>query len=231
MSPEHQQTLFDLWRILSQGGWVMGAIFLAGQVGWFFVVERWWHFRRLDTDVARFWKRAPEDSDRLAAALVSEDKDLTPKGLFGAVASKVATARPKGQTAMVQGARLALEEDVPGLSRHLNTIAALAMAAPLLGLAGTVEGIMETFHVITLYGAGNPSMLAGGIAQALMVTEAGLVVAFPLLICHDLLRKRADRIEDTAVAGATRLIRLWSGSEGGAGGGAGTMGTAQGATA
>jgi biopolymer transport protein ExbB/TolQ len=53
-------------------------------------------------------------------------------------------------------------------------------------------------------------MLAGGIAQALMVTEAGLVVAFPLLICHDLLRKRADRIEDTAVAGATRLIRIWS---------------------
>jgi biopolymer transport protein ExbB/TolQ len=54
-------------------------------------------------------------------------------------------------------------------------------------------------------------MMAGGIAQALMVTEAGLVVAFPLLICHDQLRKRADHIEDAAVAGATRLIRMYGG--------------------
>jgi biopolymer transport protein ExbB/TolQ len=53
-------------------------------------------------------------------------------------------------------------------------------------------------------------MMAGGIAQALMVTEAGLVVAFPLLICHDALRKRADHIEDAAVAGVTRLIRIFS---------------------
>jgi biopolymer transport protein ExbB len=159
--------------------------------------------------------------------LVLTDRKRGPKGLFGAVASQVAVARTRGQTAMVQGARVALEKDVPGLSRHLNTIAALAMAAPLLGLAGTVEGIMETFHVITHYGAGNPSMLAGGIAQALMVTEAGLVVAFPLLICHDLLRKRADRIEDTAVAGATRLIRLWSDP----GDGAKPAGMAQGAMA
>ena len=66
--------------------------------------------------------------------------------------------------------------------------------------------------MITLYGAGNPSMMAGGIAHALVVTEAGLVVAFPILICHDLLQKRADAIEDDAVAGATRLIRHFSGS-------------------
>jgi len=53
-------------------------------------------------------------------------------------------------------------------------------------------------------------MMAGGIAQALMVTEAGLVVAFPMLICHDHLQKRADAIEDECVAGATKLIRIWS---------------------
>src|SRR6185369_5451920 len=107
-------------------------------------------------------------------------------------------------------AKEALHETVPELSRHLGTLAVLAGAAPLLGLAGTVMGIMETFRVITLYGAGNPSMMAGGIAQALMVTEAGLVVAFPMLICHDHLQKRADAIEDECVAGATKLIRMWS---------------------
>jgi biopolymer transport protein ExbB len=179
------QTLFDLWRIISQGGWVMGAIFLAGQVGWFLILERWWHFRKMDA------KR--------------------PDGLYARVAESITAARGQGQETMITRAREALHRDIPSLSSHLGTLAVLAGVAPLLGLTGTVLGIMQTFRVITLYGAGNPSMMAGGIAQALMVTEAGLVVAFPLLICHDHLQKRADKIEDECIAGATSLIRRYAG--------------------
>lgn len=211
MSEEFRQTAWDLWRILSQGGWVMAAIFLAGQAGWLYVMERWWHFRSMDGKPDRFWKKAPAEPHALADALAP---GKAPRGLFGSVARSVVEARGRGQEAMVENARAALGKDVPALSRHLNTIAVLATAAPLLGLAGTVAGIMETFDIITLYGAGNPSMMAGGIAQALMVTEAGLVVAFPLLICHDWLRKRADHIEDGAVEGATRLIRIYSRAQG-----------------
>ena len=177
------ETAYDLWLIVARGGWVMGAIFIAGQVGWFFVVERWWHYRKLGGA----------------------------KGLHARVNAAVTAARAQGQQAMVAKAREALQRGVPALSRHLGTIAVIAGAAPLLGLTGTVAGIMQTFRVITLYGAGNPSMMAGGIAQALMVTEAGLVVAFPLLLCHDHLQKHADKIEDDCVAGATRLIREYSG--------------------
>ncbi len=178
------QTTFDLWHIISQGGWVMGAIFLAGQVGWFLILERWWHFRKMDTK--------------------------KPNGLYGKVAQSIAAARDQGQEVMISKAREALHRDIPPLSSHLGTLAVLAGVAPLLGLTGTVLGIMQTFRVITLYGAGNPSMMAGGIAQALMVTEAGLVVAFPLLICHDYLQKRADKIEDECIEGATSLIRQYS---------------------
>jgi biopolymer transport protein ExbB len=179
------QTLFDLWQIIYQGGWVMAAIFLAGQVGWFLILERWWHFRKMDG------KR--------------------PSGLYGKVADSIGQAKNFGQDAMICRAREALHQNIPNLSSHLGTLAVLAGVAPLLGLTGTVLGIMETFRVITLYGAGNPSMMAGGIAQALVVTEAGLVVAFPLLICHDLLQKRADKIEDECIEGATKLIRQFTG--------------------
>ncbi|HKP95480.1 MAG TPA: MotA/TolQ/ExbB proton channel family protein [Fibrobacteria bacterium] len=197
MNVQLQQTLFDLWRIISQGGWVMGAIFLAGQLGWFLILERWWHFRKMDGKI-----------HRVPGAL---EAGRGAKGLFGQVARAIGEARPQGQEAMVMKAREVLHRHVPDLSRHLGTLAILAGVAPLLGLAGTVMGIMETFRVITLYGAGNPSMMAGGIAQALVVTEAGLVVAFPILLCHDHLQKRADAIEDECVAGATRLIRLYAG--------------------
>ena len=199
MTDALRQTIFDVWRIISQGGWIMGAIFLAGQLGWFLILERWWHYRKADGKPHRFLGK-----------LKAGARDTESKGMFGAVAQAIVAARAAGHEAMVMKAREALHEHVPELSRHLGTLAVLAGAAPLLGLAGTVIGIMETFRVITLYGAGNPSMMAGGIAQALMVTEAGLVVAFPMLICHDHLQKRADHIEDECVAGATRLIRMYS---------------------
>jgi biopolymer transport protein ExbB len=204
------QTAHDLWYILGQGGWVMGAIFIAGQVGWFLVLERWWHLRKMDGRRQIIWKRAPAHSEALAHALRSGQGA---KGLFGRVAGAITETRDQGRGAMVAKAREILQEHVPGLSLHLGTLAILAGTAPLLGLTGTVAGIMATFRVITLYGAGNPSMMAGGIAQALMVTEAGLVVAFPLLLCHDHLQKRADAIEDECVADATRLIRLYAGGE------------------
>lgn len=209
MKDSAMQLGFDLWRIISQGGWVMAAIFLAGQAGWFFILERWWHFRKMEGKIrtAQILARAarePADPDGISAPGESS-------GLFGLLARSIAEARGMGQEAMVIRAREILHQHVPGLSRHLGTVAVLAGIAPLLGLAGTVTGIMQTFGVITLYGAGNPSMMAGGIAHALIVTEAGLVVAFPLLICHDLLQKRADAIEDDCVAGATRLIRYYAG--------------------
>jgi biopolymer transport protein ExbB len=191
MATHFGQTVFDLWRIVSQGGWVMGAIFLAGQVGWFLILERWWHFHKMNG------KRK--------------------NGLLHRVENSITEARDSGQEAMISRAREALHQNVPGLSSHLGTLAVLAGVAPLLGLTGTVLGIMQTFRVITLYGAGNPSMMAGGIAQALMVTEAGLVVAFPLLILHDHLQKRADAIEDECVEGATKLIRKYDGEYNGKG--------------
>ncbi len=206
MRESFAQTVFDLWRIICQGGWVMGAIFAAGQVGWFLVLERWWAYRKLDGKAQAFWANAPGDVREIARYLEGRRR----RGIFGSVAAAITISRAQGREAMIQRAREALHEGIPQLSSHLGTLAVLAGVAPLLGLTGTVAGIMQTFRVITLYGAGNPSMMAGGIAQALMVTEAGLVVAFPLLILHDHLQKRADAIEDDCVAGATRLIRLYS---------------------
>ncbi len=213
MSDALRQTIFDIWRIISQGGWIMGAIFFAGQLGWFLILERWWHYRKADGKPHRFLGRLQANGGAGAQGVNGGPKNTGTRGangVFGAVAQAITSARADGHEAMVRKAREALHEHVPELSRHLGTLAVLAGAAPLLGLAGTVIGIMETFRVITLYGAGNPSMMAGGIAQALMVTEAGLVVAFPMLICHDHLQKRADHIEDECVAGATKLIRMYS---------------------
>ena len=70
----------------------------------------------------------------------------------------------------------------------------LAAVAPLLGLLGTVVGMITTFQSITLFGTSDPKLMANGISQALMTTVLGLVVAIPLLFCHSLLATRGRRL-------------------------------------
>jgi biopolymer transport protein ExbB len=203
----------QVWYLLQQGGWVMLAIFLLGQAGWFLVMERWWNYRNqtrsvldlLDADQAV--GHGPEAQAALEARLLA---DKRVQGLFAEVTLAITAARVDGEEAMVRKAREVLHRGTHRVHKHLGTIAAVASAAPMLGLAGTVGGVMVTFQVITLYGIGNPAMMAGGIAEALMVTEAALVVALPLMILHDRLATRADQIESECVAGATRLIRAFA---------------------
>ena len=72
----------------------------------------------------------------------------------------------------------------PALERWIPLIALTAATAPLLGLLGTVTGMINTFNMITVFGTGDPRMLSGGISEALITTKFGLVVAVPALICH-----------------------------------------------
>ncbi len=80
------------------------------------------------------------------------------------------------------------------LGRHINYIYALASIAPLLGLLGTVQGMISTFDAISIYGTGNPRALANGIAEALITTQSGLFVSIPGLFMAGFLRRRIFRI-------------------------------------
>src|SRR4051812_44435055 len=97
MNESFLQTLFDIWRILTQGGWVMGAIFLAGQLGWFLILERWWHYRKMDGHAHRFLVQSQKSGDPVAALETAHAS----RGLFGQVVEAVRGARSGGQEAMI----------------------------------------------------------------------------------------------------------------------------------
>ena len=82
----------------------------------------------------------------------------------------------------------------PPLEKNLSIIKLLAAVAPLLGLLGTVIGMIETFQAITLFGTGDPKLMAGGFSQALVTTMLGLIAAVPLLFIHNLLDSRSRAI-------------------------------------
>jgi len=89
----------------------------------------------------------------------------------------------------------AILQETPGLQRGILFIKLISIVAPLLGLLGTVTGMIVTFQAITLFGTGDPKLMAGGISQALVTTVLGLVVAIPTVFLHTLVNGRARRIQ------------------------------------
>jgi biopolymer transport protein ExbB len=92
------------------------------------------------------------------------------------------------------------------LRRGLPTLAIFAAVSPLLGLLGTVTGMIETFQVITLFGAGDPRLMSGGISQALITTQLGLAVAIPLLLIQSFVQGRANALIATLDETAAELF-------------------------
>ncbi|MGS0497940.1 MotA/TolQ/ExbB proton channel family protein [Pseudoalteromonas mariniglutinosa] len=94
------------------------------------------------------------------------------------------------------------------LDNYIGAIAITASVAPLLGLLGTVSGMIETFKMMTLFGSGDPEVVSGGIAQALITTELGLVVAIPALVLNALLSRKAKAYYSQLEAFALQLSQL-----------------------
>ena len=92
------------------------------------------------------------------------------------------------------------------LGKGIKTVKTLAAVAPLLGLLGTVTGMIGTFQAITLFGAGDPKLMAGGISQALVTTVLGLVAAIPLLLLHGSIASKHKNIVEILEEQSTGVI-------------------------
>jgi biopolymer transport protein ExbB len=97
------------------------------------------------------------------------------------------------------------------LEKHVSILATIANLTPLLGLLGTVSGMIKTFKVISVQGMGNPAPLAGGIAEALITTAAGLTVAIPTLVVHRFLKDKANTLVFEMEEDSIRLVDLMEG--------------------
>ncbi|MBE3672575.1 MotA/TolQ/ExbB proton channel family protein [Pseudoalteromonas distincta] len=104
-----------------------------------------------------------------------------------------------------------LIHDKHKLDNFIGAIAVTAAVAPLLGLLGTVSGMIETFKMMTLFGSGDPEVVSGGIAQALITTELGLVVAIPALVLNALLSRKAKAYYSQLEGFALQLSQLENG--------------------
>ena len=100
----------------------------------------------------------------------------------------------------------AILKETPKLTAWLQFLKITSVVAPLLGLLGTVTGMIITFQAITLYGAGDPKLMAGGISTALVTTVQGLVVAIPMVFLHTMVQSRAKRLSQVLQEEAAGML-------------------------
>ncbi len=144
------------------------------------------------------------DSRRVAAQL-KRDTASADNPLGRVLAAYESNRDADTETIELKLSEAALKE-MPGLTKGLLFIKVVSAVAPLMGLLGTVTGMIKTFQVITLYGAGDPKMMAGGISQALMTTVMGLVVAIPMVLLHTIVSGQSRKIVNILQSQSAGLV-------------------------
>jgi len=177
-----------LWSTVKDGGLFLWPILVIGLAGLALVLERVLVLARV--------------------RLGGKDGAPVPGSPAARVAARMANGGTADSEAMERRMEEAILDELPPLERFLQTLRVLAAVAPLLGLLGTVSGIIKTFRIITLHGNGDPKLLSAGISEALLTTELGLIVAIPLLLCHHFLTRRMNAVVlDMESTGAALIAR------------------------
>ncbi|HUX73176.1 MAG TPA: MotA/TolQ/ExbB proton channel family protein [Steroidobacteraceae bacterium] len=194
-----------MWEIIRAGGGFMWPIVLCSIISVAIILERLWALqssRVIPRDLGRKvwnWIESDQLTDKFIAAL----EQTSPLGKLLAIGL---ANRNRPRALMVERLEDGGRHVVHELERFLNTLGTIAAVAPLLGLLGTVAGIIRAFSAITVNGLGDPQILSGGIGEALITTAAGLSVAIPSLIAYRYLRGKVERLVIQMEKEAMKLV-------------------------
>ncbi|MGH8496027.1 MAG: MotA/TolQ/ExbB proton channel family protein [Gammaproteobacteria bacterium] len=182
-----------MFEIVKSGGWLMVPIILCSVIAAAIIVERLWTLQKrrvLPRDLtAEVWTWVK--NNQLNHKHIQSLHNSSPLGQI--LAAGLAN-REREHEVMKESIQDTGRHVVHELERYLNSLGTIAAISPLLGLLGTVFGMIQVFSAITAHGVGNPAVLADGIAVALITTAAGLSVAIPALIGYRYLRGRVDEL-------------------------------------
>ena len=187
-------SLVNAVGLLAKGGYVMIPLLICSMVAATVVVERFLKIQRVHTDIASEMQRI---EDAIYAHKTAEAITLLES--HGSAIGRVLAAGIRNCHLGERGIERAMEEqgtrEVSALTHRLGSLDTIITIAPLLGLFGTVTGMISAFHVIAnKEGIGTPTAITGGVAEALVATAAGLVIAICTLVCYNYLQDRIKGI-------------------------------------
>jgi len=200
----------DFLEQVRQGGPIIWPIFLIAFAGLVIVVTKIVYLNRMHGNTDR---------------IMGEVNELAAKGDWKACERIVAghqgkkwpvvrviraglEARDDSRETLESVLQEAILHELPQVQKGIAMLAVLGAVAPLLGLLGTVTGMIDTFRVITLFGTSDPKLMSGGISEALVTTELGLAVAIPIMLLHTYLSRKSDHLIGDMEAKAVQLTNI-----------------------
>ena len=196
-----------MFELIRTGGWLMLPILVCSVLSLAIILERSLALRRtvvtpsgLAADVERALIQGRLDADRIA--------ELRRGSALGRVLAAGLACAQNDPLRVREAVEESGRHVVHGLERYLNALGTIAATTPLLGLLGTVIGMIKVFAAITTAGVGDPQILAGGIYEALITTAAGLSVGIPSLMFHRYFRGRINELTVEIEQQALRLLEV-----------------------
>jgi len=196
--------------ILAKGGPVLWVLILLGIPMIAVVIERFLYFRKIRTDENKFFQRIKGalEKGHFEEALAICDTSESP---LAALVRTGIDCRRLSETELKDAVKEAAGREIPRLEKNIAVLGVIANISPLLGLLGTVSGIINAFGVLGRFGSvTDPSVLAKGISEALFTTAAGIIIAVPALIFHSWVSHRADSTIMRLEGQTGDLVRLIS---------------------
>ena len=203
-----------MWEFIVKGGPIMGLIILCSIMAFAVFLERMWYLRSAKIDTKKFMQ---EISNKVKNNKVMQALDMCniTKGPIARILKSGIMKYDRTRQDIKQAIEDAGIHEVPLLEKNLSVLATIAHISPLLGLLGTVVGMLKSFQVIEEKAMSmvpiNPGDLAGGIWEALITTVAGLSVAIPVYVAYNYLVSRVDNFVLDMEKSATELVNLLSG--------------------
>jgi len=191
-----------MFELFNNGGFLMYPIFFSSLLAIAIFFERMFYLKSIKTSTRKFGNRISDliRKGNINFAISACRKNISPiYQIILAALLKHGSSRDEIKEVIEDTAR----QEVTILERNLPILATIGNIAPLLGLLGTVFGMIKAFQVVSVVGVGNPGALAGGISEALLTTAFGLSVAIPTIVAYNYLAHRVDRqikeMESTSV--------------------------------
>ncbi|MBQ4853949.1 MotA/TolQ/ExbB proton channel family protein [Rhodanobacter sp. B2A1Ga4] len=192
-------------EILLAGGWALAPILICSAIALAIVLERCWTLRRKSVlppglgDEVRQWARSGQLDPKHVEALANGSP-------LGELLAAALTVRRQSREIIKERIEDTGRHVVHRMERYLNTLGTIALIGPLLGLFGTVIGLIRMFMDVMAGGIGDPAKMAGGIGEALICTAAGLTVAIPAYVLHRYFRSRVTGYRIEMEKQATALL-------------------------
>ncbi len=193
-----------MFELISKGGYVIVTIIACSLVAFTVIIERWLFYRTAYASARRFQKFCQNPG---AAEVVNSNSSGAAATIFEKMWESAARLPAGAQERRQLAVDDTVRTEIPRLERNLYILTTAATIAPLLGLLGTVLGMIKTFQAASMTGLGNPQMLAEGISEALYNTAGGLMVAIPCIMANNHFRSRVERLIHWTEGCAGEIVR------------------------